>query len=71
MNEEYLIVKNPHADKEYRAEIIRRIKANGGYCPSKFERTPDTKCICKALKEDGECACGLFIKVPCIDVTEE
>ena len=69
MNEEYLIVKNP--DEEFRADVIRRIKANNGYCPCRFERTPDTKCHCKEFRENGDCICGLFIKVPCKDVTEE
>lgn len=69
MNEDYLIVKNP--DDKFRAELIQRIKLNSGYCPSKFERTPDTKCHCKDFKENDNCICGLFIKVPCIDVTEE
>ena len=68
MDDEYLIVKNP--DKEFRTQIIQKIKQNNGYCPCKFERTPDTKCHCKEFREKGECICGLFIKVPCVDVTE-
>ena len=68
MNDDYLIVKNPNT--EFRAEVIRRIKANNGYCPSKFERTQATKCHCKQLKETGVCECGLFIKVPCYVVEE-
>lgn len=66
--DDYLIVKNP--DKEKVEKIKARIKANGGYCPRKFERTSDTKCHCKAFRETGECICGLFIKVPCIEITE-
>lgn len=68
MDEDYLMIKNP--DREFRAEIIRRIKANGGYCPSKPDRTPDTKCECKVCRETGYCECGLLIKVPC-QVIEE
>ena len=68
MDYDYLIVKHP--DKEYRAQILKKIKDNNGYCPAKFERTPDTKCHCKEFREKGDCVCGLFIKVPCVDVTE-
>lgn len=69
MDDNYLIVKNP--DKEFRANVIKRIKENNGYCPCRFERTPDTKCHCKEFRETGECICGLFIKVPCYEVTED
>lgn len=68
MEEEYLNVKNP--DKEFRANVIKRIKNNNGYCPCRFEKTADTKCPCKDFRENGDCICGLFIKVPCRDVTE-
>ena len=67
MDDDYLIIKNP--DAEFRADLIRRIKLNNGYCPSRFERTPETKCHCKNFKKNGECICGLFLKIPCIDVT--
>jgi len=65
---DYLVGKNP--DAEFRAQVVARIKANGGYCISKFERSPDTKCHCKAFKENGDCECGLFIKVPCYEIAE-
>lgn len=68
MNDDYLVVKNP--DKAFTADVIRKIKLNYGYCISQFERTPDTKCHCKNFRENGECICGLFIKVPCYEVTE-
>ena len=68
MDEEYLTIKNP--DKEFRENVIKRIKENNGYCPCRFEKTPDTKCRCKEFRETGECICGLFIKVPCKEVTE-
>ena len=68
METDYLIILNP--DEEERKRVITRIKANNGYCPCRFERTPDTKCHCKEFKETGECICGLFVKVPCVEVTE-
>lgn len=69
MNENYLNIKNP--DEMFRKEVISRIKANGGYCINKFERTPDTKCHCKEFRETGVCACGLFLKIPCYEVEED
>ena len=68
MDEEYLIIKNP--DEAFRKDVLRRIGENNGYCPCRFERTPDTKCHCKEFRETGECICGLFIKVLCREVKE-
>ena len=52
------------------AEIVSEIKAklaeNGGFCPCSPVKTPDTKCMCKAFREQiknkipGECHCGLY-----------
>ena len=67
--DDYLIVKNP--DKELRARIKERVKANDGYCPCRFEKTVDTKCPCKDFRENGDCICGFFIKVPCVEVSCE
>lgn len=56
------IKQNP--DKEYANEVRKQIKENGGFCPCKLERTPDTKCMCKEFREqeEGICHCGLYIK---------
>ena len=51
---------------QIRPEILELVKANDGYCPCAIEKTPDTKCICKAFWEQdkpGECHCGRFVKV--------
>lgn len=59
------IYKNP--DKEYADEVAIRIKKNNGYCPCALLKTPDTKCRCKAFRdqvergEEGACHCGLWI----------
>ena len=52
-------------NKELVAEIKRKLKENGGYCPCKLVKTQDTKCMCKEFREqsEGECHCGLYIKV--------
>lgn len=47
--------------------VIREgLKATGGYCPCLVERSEDTKCLCKAFREQatpGLCHCGLYVKV--------
>ena len=68
MDDNYLVIKNP--DAKFREELIRRIKANGGYCPSRYERTPETKCHCAEYRKNCNCICGLFIKVPCYLIGE-
>ena len=54
-------------------EIVKTIKeglkAKGGYCPCRLERTEDNKCICKEFREqiadpnfEGSCHCMLYYK---------
>ena len=54
-------------------EIVKTIKeglkAKGGYCPCRMERTEDNKCICKEFREqiadpnfEGYCHCMLYYK---------
>ena len=54
-------------------EIVKTIKdglkAKGGYCPCRVERTEDNKCICKEFREqiadpefEGYCHCMLYYK---------
>lgn len=48
------------------ADIRRRLKENNGYCPCVTIQNDDTKCMCRAFKEqdyEGECHCGLYVKV--------
>ena len=44
--------------------IKEKLKNNGGYCPCSIEKNEDTKCMCKAFREQesGECHCGLYVK---------
>lgn len=53
-------------DKE-RVQMIREgLKETGGYCPCEIVATPDTKCLCKAFREqetEGYCHCKLYKKV--------
>ena len=57
------IILNP--DLERVKEIKNKIKENGGYCPCKLLKNDDTKCMCKEFREqkEGECHCGLYIKI--------
>ena len=35
-------------DKELVAKIRAALKENDGYCPCRFDKTPDTLCMCKS-----------------------
>ena len=51
--------------RQIRPEIAELVKQNEGYCPCTVEKTPETRCICKAFieqKEPGECHCGRYVK---------
>lgn len=47
-------------------EVREGLKRTGGYCPCRVVKNADTKCMCKDFieqVEEGECYCGLYIKV--------
>ena len=37
------------------------LKNNNGYCPCSIEKSDDTKCICKKMREEKICECGVYI----------
>ena len=54
-------------------ELVRMtkegLKKTGGYCPCRIERTEDTKCMCKEVRDqiadptfEGYCHCLLYYK---------
>lgn len=54
------------SDNKDHVEMIRKqLRENDGYCPCRLVRSQDTKCMCKEFleQEEGECHCGLYIKV--------
>jgi len=61
------VILNP--DREYVNDVKKQIKSNGGYCPCQLVKNEDTKCRCKAFREQltkgepGACHCGLWIAV--------
>ena len=53
-------------NKELIEEVRQKLRENDGYCPCKFVKNKDTKCMCKDFREQitpGECHCGLYVKV--------
>lgn len=56
------MLKIIEVDKEFK----KLVNENDGYCPCAVFRTADTKCMCKAFREQrdpGPCHCGRFVKV--------
>ena len=56
-------------DKEIVKTIKEGLKRTGGYCPCKFERNEDTRCMCREFKDqvkdpnfEGYCHCLLYYK---------
>ncbi len=56
-------------NKEVVKHIKEGLKAKGGYCPCRLEKTEDNKCICKEFRQqiadpdyEGYCHCMLYYK---------
>lgn len=56
-------------DKRIVEQIREGLKAKGGYCPCRVQKTEDNKCICKEFREqiadpnfEGYCHCMLYYK---------
>lgn len=56
-------------NKETVRLIKEGLKAKGGYCPCRVQKTEDNKCICKEFREqvadpsfEGYCHCKLYYK---------
>lgn len=61
------ITLNPN--EEVVKTIREGLKAKGGYCPCRLEKTADTKCMCKEFRDqiadpdfEGYCHCMLYYK---------
>lgn len=58
------IKKNP--DKDFYHKITKAVMDNDYYCPCSLKKDKDTKCLCKAFREqkaEGYCHCKRFYKV--------
>ena len=56
-------------DNDIVATVKQGLKERGGYCPCRFEKTEDNKCICKEFRDqiadpefEGFCHCMLYYK---------
>ena len=56
-------------DKVIVARVKEGLKAKGGYCPCRLQKTEDNKCMCKEFREqiadpnfEGYCHCLLYYK---------
>jgi hypothetical protein len=54
------MILNPN--EETRLEIKQAIKENNGYCPCTTIKTSDTKCPCKAFRDNLICICELYVE---------
>ena len=61
------VVENPN--KEIAKTVREGLKQTGGYCPGRWERNADTKCMCKEFRGqiadpefEGYCHCMLYYK---------
>lgn len=61
MKTKIVVSKNEEVVKTIREGLIRA----GGYCPCMIAKNTDTKCMCKAFREQeiGLCHCGLYEKI--------
>ena len=56
-------------DEDIVAVVKQGLKERDGYCPCRFEKTPENKCICKEFRDqiadpdfEGYCHCMLYYK---------
>ena len=61
------ITLNPN--KEIVDTVKQGLKERGGYCPCRFEKTEENKCICQEFRDqiadpdfEGYCHCMLYYK---------
>lgn len=48
-------------DERFVLGLKKRLRDNNQYCPSKLEKNPDNKCPCREYREEGYCACGMYV----------
>ncbi len=56
-----MYIENP--SKEVVKAIRNRLEKTNGYCPCFPIRDEDHICPCKKYRENGECCCGLYVKI--------
>lgn len=48
------------ANKEIYEKFKVSLKDNNGYCPCSIEKSENTKCICKKMREEKICECEVY-----------
>ena len=51
-------------NSKQRASLLKALLERGGYCPCQPEQSRDTMCPCKTYRKEGNCICGMFVKLP-------
>ena len=58
-----------NSDEQIVKTVKEGLKKKGGYCPCRFEKNEDTKCMCKEFRDqikdpefEGYCHCLLYYK---------
>lgn len=54
------LILNPN--RKVVESITGMLKITKGHCPCVTEKTEDTLCPCKNMRENGKCCCRLYIK---------
>ena len=47
-------------DKDIYEKFKVSLKNNEGYCPCSIDKSDDTKCICKKMREEKICDCEVY-----------
>ena len=60
----------PNPDKEFYDKITQKVKDNEGYCPCMLQKDDNSRCVCRAFREqevEGFCHCKRYQKVEVSD----
>lgn len=61
----FQVIFNPKWNQDEIKAFKEKIKNNGGYCPCALIKEKDTRCMCKAFRDqnyEGLCHCELYYK---------
>ena len=70
----FQVIFNPEWSQEEVRTFKEKVRNNGNYCPCALIKEKDTKCMCKAFREqnyEGPCHCGLYYKQKVAKVTKK
>ena len=48
-------------NKEHVEKILKALELKDGYCPCVLQKSIDTKCPCKKMREENKCCCKLYV----------